>query len=274
MAATVARSIGKAPGHGFANHQRLQPPRASRAPRRSIVAPIVAALPGLIGRCPRQIRRTIFPAPAQRATLAEVTKQREIGQSYFIGIELESEHESPAIERSAQRDDEPWDATKRLLYHLIRGGFISSLGRQCQERGRVGAIFLPSRIGGVVCERVLASAFASTDRAYALKVAHDLRVGVRDFHPIELDLVHAPIQQIRSVRPFAGEDREIGSAHADVAGDAFHLGRTPTIKVCHRSASAVPASPPMRKPTNKAGLFAYLNRARHGSLRNGRNPTR
>jgi hypothetical protein len=128
MAATVARSIGKAPGHGFANHQRLQPRRASRAPRRSIVAPIVAALPGLIGRCPRQIRRTIFPSPAQRATLAEVTKQREIGQSYFIGIELESEHESPAIERSAQRDDERLGrdqatfvpSNSRRLYQLSR----------------------------------------------------------------------------------------------------------------------------------------------------------
>jgi hypothetical protein len=30
----------------------------------------------------------------------------------------------------------------------------------------------------------------------------------------------------------------------------------------------------MRKPTNKSGLFAYLNRAKHSSLRNGHNPTR
>lgn len=136
---------------------------------------------------------------------------------------------------------------------LIRAGLGSSLSRQCQERRRVGAIFLPSRIGRVVCKFVLAPAFASTDRAYALKVSHHLRVGVRDFHPIEVDLVHAPIQQIRGVRPFPGEDGEIGSAHAHVAGDAFHLGRTTIIKVRHRPAGAVPPSPPMRKPTNKAG---------------------
>ena len=157
--------------------------------------------------------------------------------------------------KRTQRDDEPWDATKRLLYHLIRTGFNSSPDRQCQERGRVGAIFLPSRIGRVVCELVAAPAFASTDCAYALKIAHDLRVGVRDFLPIEVDLVHPPIQQIRGVRPFAGENGEIGSANAYVAGDAFRLGRTATVKVHHRPASAVPASPPMRKQLTKAGPF-------------------
>src|SRR5262249_36619191 len=149
-----------------------------------------------------------------------------------------------------------------------RPGLSSSLSHQCQERRRVGAIFLPSRIGRILCELVLAPAFASTDRAYALKIAHDLRVGVRDFHPIELDLVHAPIQQIPGVRPFAGEEGEIGSANADVTGDAFHLGRTAIIKVRHRPASAVPASPPMRKPTNKAGAFTCLSRVGHGSLPN------
>src|SRR6516165_3135463 len=65
---------------------------------------------------------------------------------------------------------------------------------------------------------------------------------------------------------FAGENGEIGSAHAHVAGDAFHLGRTATVKVHHRPASAVPASPPMRKQANKAGPFAGLSRARHSSL--------
>jgi len=73
---------------------------------------------------------------------------------------------------------------------------------------------------------VLAPPFASTDRAYALKIPHDLRIGVRDFHPVEFDFVHPPIQQIRGVRPFAGENGEIGCANARVAGDAFHLGRT------------------------------------------------
>src|SRR5215467_7865890 len=169
--------------------------------------------------------------------------------------------------KGAQRNDEPWDATTRFLNHLIRPGFSSSLSRQCQERRGVGAILLPSRIRRILCERVLASAFASTDRAYALKIAHDFRVGLRDFHSIELDLVHAPIQQIRGIRPFAGEDGEIGSANADVGGDAFHLGRTATVKLHHRPASAVPASPPMRKPTNKTGPFTCLSRVGHGSLR-------
>src|SRR5262245_19289152 len=92
--------------------------------------------------------------------------------------------------------------------------------------------------------------------------------------PIELDLVHSPIQQIRGVRPFAGEDGEIGSANTHVAGDACHLGRTATIKVRYRPPSAVPASPPMRKPTNKSGPFACLSRAGHGSLRDGRHAPR
>src|SRR6516162_246291 len=48
--------------------------------------------------------------------------------------------------------------------------------------------------------------------------------------------------------------------------DAFHLGRTATIKVRHRPAAAAPASPPMRKPTSKAGPFICLSRARHSSL--------
>src|SRR5262249_27671916 len=81
-----------------------------------------------------------------------------------------------------------------------------------------------------------------------------------------LILVHAPIQQIRGVRPFARENGEIGCAHAHVAGDALHLGRTATVKVHHRPASAVPASPPMRKSTSKAGPFTCLSRARHESL--------
>src|SRR6516225_4339452 len=93
---------------------------------------------------------------------------------------------------SAHRDDEPWDATKRFLYHLI-----------CPGRG---------------------------------------------------------------VRPFAGENREIGSANAHVTGDAFHLGRTAPVKVHHRPASAVPASPPMRKQATKARPFAGLSRAGHSSL--------
>src|SRR5262249_46388599 len=108
--------------------------------------------------------------------------------------------------------------------------------------------------------------FASTDRAYPLKIAHHLRVGMRDFPSIELDRVHAPIQQVRGVRPFAGENGEISPAHAHVAGDAFHLGRTATIKVRHRPAAAAPASPPMHKPTGKAGPFICLSRARHSGL--------
>ena len=47
----------------------------------TIVAPIVATLPSLTGRCPGQIRRTIFPALTQRATPAQVTKQSGIRQS-------------------------------------------------------------------------------------------------------------------------------------------------------------------------------------------------
>ena len=95
----------------------------------------------------------------------------------------------------SQREDEPWQSTEPFSNHLICFSSSGSLGGQCRERRRVGAIFLPSRIGGIGCELVLAPPFASRDRAYALKVAHDLRVGVRDFHPIELDLVHTPIQQ-------------------------------------------------------------------------------
>src|SRR6516162_4140447 len=129
---------------------------------------------------------------------------------------------------------------------------------------RLGNIFAkPDRT--ILCELVLAPPFASTDRAYPLKIAHDLRIGVRDFHSVELDFVHPPIQQIRGVRPFAGENGEIGSAHARIAGDAFHLRRTATVEVRHRPAAAAPASPPMRKPTSKAGPFICLSRARHSS---------
>src|SRR6516162_1019049 len=60
----------------------------------TIVAPIVATLPSLTGRCPRQIRRTIFPALAQRAPPAQVTKQSGIRQREFIGIEVERKHKA------------------------------------------------------------------------------------------------------------------------------------------------------------------------------------
>src|SRR5215510_2409980 len=130
---------------------------------------------------------------------------------------------------------------------------------------RLGNI-LPSRIGRILCELVLAPPFASTDRAYPLKISHDLRIGVRDFLRVELDLAHPPVQLISGVRPFAGENGEIGCAHTHVVSDAFHLGRTATIKVRHRPTAAVPASPPMRKSTSKAGPFICLSRARHESL--------
>src|SRR5262249_32197146 len=129
-----------------------------------------------------------------------------------------------------------------------------------------GYVFFQTGLGRFVGGLVRAPPFACTDRAYPLKVAHDLRVGVRDFPPVELDLVHPPIQRIRGVRPFAGENGKIGSADADVAGDAFHLGRTATTEIRHRPASAVPASPPMRKPTSKAVPFTCLSRAGHQSL--------
>src|SRR5262249_53654963 len=133
-------------------------------------------------------------------------------------------------------------------------------------RCRVWGVFSPSRFGRVVYKLVLAPPSASTGRASPLKISHDLRVGARDFHPVELDLVHPPVQQIRGVRPFAGENGEIGSADADVAGDAFHLGRAATAEVGHRPASARQTSPPMRQPTSKAVPFTWLSRARHESL--------
>src|SRR6516165_11624233 len=95
--------------------------------------------------------------------------------------------------QAVQRDDEPWDATKRFAYHLICPSFGSPLSGQCQERRGVWAMFLPSRIERILCQLVLAPPFASTDRAYPLKISHDLRLSLRDFLPVELDLVHAPI---------------------------------------------------------------------------------
>jgi len=157
--------------------------------------------------------------------------------------------------------------TLHLTYHLICPSFGSPLSGQCPERRGVGAVFLPSRIGRILCELVRTPPFASTNRAYPLKISHDLRVSLRDSLPVELDLVHPPIQLISGVGPFAGENGEIGSANADVAGDAFHFGRTASIKFRHRPPSAVPVSPPMRKPTNKTGPFTCLSQARHGTLR-------
>src|SRR5262249_10471755 len=113
---------------------------------------------------------------------------------------------------------------------------------------------------------MLAPPFASTDRAYPLKISHDLRIGVRDFLRVELDLALPRVQWIGGVGPFAGEKGGAACANAHVAGDAFHLGRPATVKVRHRPAPATPASPPMRKSTSKAGPFICLSRARHESL--------
>src|SRR5262249_61594888 len=66
--------------------------------------------------------------------------------------------------------------------------------------------------------------------------------------------------------PFAGETGGLGPATADVGAVPFHLGRTATAEARHRPASAVPASPPMRKPANKAWPFSWLSRGGHESL--------
>jgi hypothetical protein len=113
---------------------------------------------------------------------------------------------------------------------------------------------------------VLATPFASTDRAYALKISHDLWLELRDFPAIEMNFVHPPVQQVRSIRPFAGENGEIGSTHAYVAGNAFHVGRTATFEIQHRLASAVPISPPACKPADEGRPFTYFSRVRHGNL--------
>src|SRR5262249_59672936 len=75
-----------------------------------------------------------------------------------------------------------------------------------------------------------------------------------------------PVNRVGGVGPFDGKKGATGSAHAHVAGDAFHLGRPPPTEVRHGPADAAPASPPMRKPTSKAGPFIRLSRARHSNL--------
>jgi len=106
---------------------------------------------------------------------------------------------------------------------------------------------------------VRASSFASTDRTHPLKTSHDLRLDFRDFLSIKLDFVHPRIQQIRGIRPFASESKELGFADAYVAGDSLRFGITATIKIGHRPASAAPVLPPMRNPANKARLFICLS---------------
>src|SRR5262249_59991868 len=115
----------------------------------------------------------------------------------------------------------------------------------CRGRIRFWAFFRPRRLWRVLGELRLAPPFASTDRAYPLKISHDLRIGVRDFLRVELDLAHPPVQLISGVRPFAGENGEIGCANAHVAGDVFHLGRTATVTACHRPAPSTPPPPPI-----------------------------
>jgi hypothetical protein len=53
---------------------------------------------------------------------------------------------------------------------------------------------------------VLAFSLASAQRADSLKIAEDLRLDTRKFRPIQIDLLQPPGQQVRSVRPFAGEN--------------------------------------------------------------------
>jgi hypothetical protein len=61
---------------------------------------------------------------------------------------------------------------------------------------------------------VLASSLAPAQRADSLKIAEDLELDMRKFCPIQIDLLQSPRQQVGSVRPLAGEDREFGPANA------------------------------------------------------------
>jgi hypothetical protein len=105
---------------------------------------------------------------------------------------------------------------------------------------------------------VLAFSLASAQRADSLKIAQDLRLDTRKFRPIQIYLLQPPGQEVRRFRPFAGENRELGSANAQVARDVLHLGRTAAIKLRQPSASAAPGPPPTAKSVNESRPFIGL----------------
>ena len=77
---------------------------------------------------------------------------------------------------------------------------------------------------------MLAFSLAPAQCAHSLKIAEDLGLDMREFRPVEIDLLKPPGQQVRRIRPLAGENREFGPANAQVARDALRFGRTTTIK--------------------------------------------
>jgi hypothetical protein len=113
---------------------------------------------------------------------------------------------------------------------------------------------------------VLAFSLASAQRADSLKIAQDLRLDTRKFRPIQIYLLQPPGQEVRRFRPFAGENRELGSANAQVARDVLHLGRTAAIKLRQPSASAAPGPPPTAKSVNESRPFIGLGCTGHSSL--------
>jgi hypothetical protein len=79
---------------------------------------------------------------------------------------------------------------------------------------------------GVDRQIVLAFSFASAQGANSLEIAKDLRFDTR-----KIDLLQPPGQQIRGVRPLAGENRQLAPAHAQVARHMLHFGRTTACKL-------------------------------------------
>jgi len=93
---------------------------------------------------------------------------------------------------------------------------------------------------------VLEFSLAPAQCAHSLKIAEDLGLDMREFRPVEIDLLKPPGQQVRRIRPLAGENREFGPANAQVARDALRFGTTTTIKFRYLPTSAIPISPPTK----------------------------
>src|SRR5262245_6360183 len=108
---------------------------------------------------------------------------------------------------------------------------------------------------------ILAFSLASAQRAHSLKIAENLRLDTR-----QIDLFQPPGQQVRRVRPLAGENRKFPPAHAQVARHVLHLGRTAAIKLRQPCASAAPRAEPTAKLTKEAWPFIDWDCPKHSSL--------
>jgi hypothetical protein len=100
--------------------------------------------------------------------------------------------------------------------------------------------------------------------AYALQVAKDLRLGLRDLVGAQAGRRHPPLQQVGRVGPAAGKCLQFGNRDADVARDMRSFLAAAASKLAKRGIPRGPIPPPLGENAEWPGATSCCGL--HGSL--------